>query len=93
MISGLHANQVIDAPGALHHIVARGIERKRIFTDGVDRDNFLNRLGNILTETQTACFSWTLLQIIPFIAANGNHINFLRNAQAFDLQVILFRKR
>jgi hypothetical protein len=29
----------IDAPGALHHI-ARGIERKRIFTDGVYRDNF-----------------------------------------------------
>jgi len=29
----------------------------------------------------------------PFIAANGKHINFLRNAQAFDLQVILFRKR
>jgi len=24
--------------------------------DGVDRDNSLNRLGNILT--QTACFSW-----------------------------------
>ena len=47
----------IDAPGALHHIIARGIERKRIFTDGVDRDNFLNRLGNILTKTQTACFS------------------------------------
>ncbi len=51
----------IDAPGSLHHIIARGIERKRIFTDGVDRDNFLNRLGNILTETQTACFSWALL--------------------------------
>jgi len=27
-------------PGALHHIIARGIERKRIFTDGADRDNF-----------------------------------------------------
>jgi hypothetical protein len=26
--------------GALRHIIARGIERKRIFTDGVDRDNF-----------------------------------------------------
>jgi len=35
------------APGALHHIIARGIERKRIFTDGVDRDNFLNRLGKL----------------------------------------------
>jgi len=26
-----HANRVIDAP-VLHHIIARGIERKRIFT-------------------------------------------------------------
>jgi REP-associated tyrosine transposase len=30
----------IDVPGALHQIIARGIERKRIFTDGVDSDNF-----------------------------------------------------
>ena len=51
----------IDAPGALHHIIARGIERTKIFTDDVDRDNFLNRLGNILTETKTACFSWALI--------------------------------
>ena len=33
----------IDAPGVLHHIIARGIERKRIFTDGVDRDDLLPR--------------------------------------------------
>jgi REP-associated tyrosine transposase len=34
----------IDAPGALHHIIARGIERKKIFKDDVDRNDFLNRL-------------------------------------------------
>ena len=28
-------------------LIARGIERKRIFTDGVDRDNFLNRPGKL----------------------------------------------
>jgi hypothetical protein len=27
----------IDAPGALHHIIARGIERRAIFTDNDDR--------------------------------------------------------
>ena len=43
----------VDAPGALHHIIARGIERKRIFTDGVDRDNFSNRLGNIVNVHET----------------------------------------
>ena len=39
----------IDAPGSLHHIIIRGIERKRIFGDDKDRDNFLERLGNIIT--------------------------------------------
>jgi len=34
----------IDAPGALHHIIIRGIERKKIFKDDVDRNTFLERL-------------------------------------------------
>lgn len=51
----------IDVSGALHLIIAGGIERKRIFADGVDRNDFLNRIGNILTQTQTACFSWALI--------------------------------
>ena len=42
-----HANQDqsrLDALDALHHIIARCIECKKLFTDDVDRDNFLNRL-------------------------------------------------
>ncbi len=35
----------IDAPGALHHIICRGIERRRIFYDNADRDDFLKRLS------------------------------------------------
>lgn len=31
----------IDAPGALHHIIARGIGRRNISSDDQDRDNFL----------------------------------------------------
>jgi len=33
MIFGLHTTQIkkIDVPGALHHIIARDIERKRIY--------------------------------------------------------------
>ena len=38
-------NARIDAPGALHHIIVRGIERRKIFNDDVDRINFLDRLG------------------------------------------------
>jgi REP element-mobilizing transposase RayT len=51
----------IDAPGALHHIIARGIERRKIFQDDHDRNNFLDRLGGILTETQTRCYAWALI--------------------------------
>jgi REP element-mobilizing transposase RayT len=51
----------IDAPGALHHIICRGIERRDIFTDDTDRNNFLDRLGNILSETKTPCFAWALI--------------------------------
>jgi hypothetical protein len=41
------------APGALHHIIARGIERCKIFRDKADRNNFLDRLGGIVMETNT----------------------------------------
>ena len=51
----------IDAAGALHHIIVRGIERRKIFYDDSDRDNFLERLGVVLTETRTPCFAWTLI--------------------------------
>ena len=41
----------IDAPGALHHIIVRGIERKKIFRDYQDRNDFLDRIGAISKET------------------------------------------
>jgi len=64
----------IDAPGALHHIIVRGIERRKIFSDDRDRDNFVKRLGDIVTETQTFCFAWALIY-------NHAHI-LLRTGQA-----------
>jgi REP element-mobilizing transposase RayT len=53
----------IDAPGALHHIIIRGIERRRTVSEDVDRDNFVERLGDILCDTQTSCFAWALIPI------------------------------
>jgi REP element-mobilizing transposase RayT len=50
-----------DAPGALHHVIVRGIDRRAIFRDDTDRDEFLSRLGGILCETQTRCFAWCLI--------------------------------
>ena len=51
----------IDAPGALHHIIARGIDRQAIFSDDADRNGFLERLGDILTDTKTPCYAWAMI--------------------------------
>jgi len=51
----------IDAPGALHHIICRGIERGLIFQDNTDRDDFIKRLSAILSDTSTPCYAWALI--------------------------------
>ncbi len=33
----------LDAPGTLHHVMVRGIERRRIVNDVADRKNFFIR--------------------------------------------------
>ena len=72
----------IDAPGALHHIIVRGIERRNIFEDDTDRLNFLDRLGKILGETSTQCFAWAL---IP------NHFHLLLRTGAYPLSTVMRR--
>jgi len=58
----------LDTPGLLHHIMIRGIERRKIFNDDTDRENFIERLSILLPETKTQCYGWSLL---------SNHAHFL----------------
>ncbi len=58
----------LDAPGALHHIIVRGIEKKAIFRNVVDRKDFLKRLRAILLDTETSCYGWVLMR---------NHVHLL----------------
>jgi len=51
----------IDTSGALHHVICRGIDRQKIFTDQDDYLLFLKRLADLLIETKTSCFAWTLI--------------------------------
>ena len=51
----------LDAPGTLHHIMVRGIERRRIFESDRDREDFLDRLGKVVKEGQASCFAWVLI--------------------------------
>ena len=51
----------IDAPGTLHHVICRGINRRKIFTDDDDYTLFMSRLGMLLKETRTRCLAWALM--------------------------------
>jgi len=37
----------LDAPGTLHHVIVRGIERRRIVDDELDRRKFVHRVGEM----------------------------------------------
>jgi hypothetical protein len=55
----------IDAPGALHHIIVRGIDRTAIFRDETDYENFLLRFGRLLAESSTPCLTSIFFQLTP----------------------------
>ena len=40
----------LDSPGTLHHVIVRGIEKRRIVDDDQDRKNFISRLGKLAKE-------------------------------------------
>ena len=49
---------IIDAPGALHHIIIRGIKRRKIFNADTDRTNLLDRPGKAFSETGRNISAW-----------------------------------
>lgn len=72
----------IDAPGALHHIIIRGIERKKIFRSDYDRENFLKRLSELIPETKTDCFAWAMMP---------NHVHLLLRTGLVPISVLMNR--
>ena len=72
----------IDAPGALHHIIVRGIERNAIFKDSKDYSNFVDRLGKVLKETNTPCFAWAFLT---------NHLHLLLRTGLTPISTVMRR--
>ena len=51
----------LDAPGTLHHVMIRGIERSPIFKDDQDRRDFISRTGMVAQETGTKILAWALM--------------------------------
>jgi len=66
----------LDAPGTLHHVIIRGIERRRIINDDEDRMNFTSRMGGIASDTGTIIYAWALMT---------NHAHILLRSSEFGL--------
>ena len=58
----------LDIPGALHHVMVRGINKAAIFQDDQDRAKFLERLGQTVTEGKSNVYAWVLMD---------NHVHIL----------------
>jgi REP element-mobilizing transposase RayT len=61
LIPGMPRGPRIDFPGAVHHVYARGIEKRDIFFDVFDRNQFLDRVGANLARWNVRCSAWTLM--------------------------------
>ena len=51
----------LDAPGALHHVIGRGIEGTAIFRSDGDRTDFLDRIADLWRAGALRVYAWALL--------------------------------
>lgn len=51
----------IDFPGALHHIIVRGIARQPIFKIYKNKQDFYNRLKKLLSKNSIKCYAWCIM--------------------------------
>ncbi|ASQ90332.1 hypothetical protein CHL67_04790 [Prosthecochloris sp. GSB1] len=72
----------LDAPGTLHHVMIRGIEKGCIVDDDMDRNEFLNRMGRLASESGTGIYAFALLD---------NHVHMLLKSGPVGLSTYMRR--
>jgi putative transposase len=72
----------LDATGILHHVIIRGIERRKIFLNDNDRNDFLGRCAAIFPETKTSCYAFALMP---------NHVHLLLRTGLAPLSTVMAR--
>ena len=72
----------LDAPGTIHHVIIRGIERRKIVSDDKDRETFVARMGGVALETKTLIYAWVLMT---------NHAHILVRSSAAGLPTFMRR--
>lgn len=66
----------LDWKNAIHHVMARGVEKRKIFIDDNDRRRFVSRLGRYADETGIDIYAWVLMP---------NHIHILTRTSDIPL--------
>ncbi len=62
--------------------MVRGVGGARIFADNTDLNRFLNRFGDILSETGTQCYAWALM---------SNHAHLLLSTASTPISTVMRR--
>ena len=51
----------LDAPGVLHHVMGRGIEKNNIFLNNKDRNDLIGRLSMLVEQGAVEVYAWALM--------------------------------
>jgi REP element-mobilizing transposase RayT len=72
----------IDYPGALHHVMVRGVARGRIVDDDTDRKRLIAELAEVLPRGEMACLAWVVM---------SNHVHLLVRTGSMPLGRVMQR--
>ena len=72
----------LDVPGALHHIMVRGINKSDIFEDNQGKTLFLERLGQNVIDGKCSVYAWVLMD---------NHAHILFKSGELGISAVMRR--
>lgn len=72
----------LDTEGALHHVMVRGLERRKIFLSATDREDLIKRLSQVLPRAGARLFGWSFL---------ANHFHLLLRTGPVPLSSVMRR--
>jgi putative transposase len=84
----------LDTPGALHHVMARGIEGTDIFLSDEDRTDFLDTLASQCKAESLKVYAWALIpNHLHLLVRTGNRPIFASMRKILTGYVVRFNRR
>ncbi len=84
----------LDAAGALHHVIIRGIDRGNLFVDDSDRRRFVDKLGEYASTGECSLYAWALMSNHAHLLLKSGNIGLSRTMRRLlAWHAIYFNKR